>query len=503
MAGDAFGNALGSSVVGMATQGSQQEAKLPMQGVGPYSAGDYVNGMDLQSDNAYRNRQSQPYFDQIVGTFGGQPGPDRRNDVLVAGGDKLRLTGVASDADDEAYYAGIIAKAQARDAQRQAAIASTGAQATASLASRLYASGAGDVRGPFYSPDVTGAFLDDLTGPSIGALHATSGMGTYDDPRVGSEMRVVGQRESGEPTTGSALLDAGLVGTTGTLLGGAGIIHGGAQFASDQFWALGNAMSGGWLAGNSSVVQDAVGRNAARGQSLMNLPGQAAGMALRAATGNWYGAVQGIGSALQLDQIAAAEARGDHLGAQVLRTQSAIGVAGVAMGGAGVVRAGAAAAGVSMRLPAATAQLVAPQIPVFGSLQPPIRASRPSWRLSELDLEAMYGQSGYTAQASFLRGRPVSHGAPGSTRPDLYAPGQSIDIKNYNLANTRGQGNLVRDVVAQAQHRSQNLPVGDVQKLVLDARGQNVSTVTLNRLAAQIQQRSNGLITTQHVTFWR
>ena len=52
---NAFGNALGSSVVGMATQGSQQEVRL--QGAGPYSAMNYANQMDAQSDSTYWSRQ--------------------------------------------------------------------------------------------------------------------------------------------------------------------------------------------------------------------------------------------------------------------------------------------------------------------------------------------------------------------------------------------------------------------------------------------------------------
>ena len=77
--GDAFGNALGGSLASAASG-------VQPQGVGPYSAGDYRNGMDLQSDNAYRNRQIQPYYDQMVGAFGdvGPYGMNRSNDVLLA-----------------------------------------------------------------------------------------------------------------------------------------------------------------------------------------------------------------------------------------------------------------------------------------------------------------------------------------------------------------------------------------------------------------------------------
>ena len=59
--GDAFGNALGSSVVGLATQGSQQEVQL--QGAGPWSTMGYRNGMDVDSDN-YRPG-SDGYFPSL------------------------------------------------------------------------------------------------------------------------------------------------------------------------------------------------------------------------------------------------------------------------------------------------------------------------------------------------------------------------------------------------------------------------------------------------------
>ncbi len=50
IATDAFGNALGSSLAGGSFNGaSQNEAVL--QGAGPWSERDYVNGLDLQSDN--------------------------------------------------------------------------------------------------------------------------------------------------------------------------------------------------------------------------------------------------------------------------------------------------------------------------------------------------------------------------------------------------------------------------------------------------------------------
>ncbi len=142
-------------------------------------------------------------------------------------------------------------------------------------------------------------------------------------------------------------------------------------------------------------------------------------------------------------------------------------------------------------------------LPEFGSLAPPSRLTRPTWRQSELDLEGLYGPHGYDVQASYLNGQPVPHGAPGSTHPDVYLSGESIDIKNYNLTSSGRRSGLVRDVVAQAQTRARNLPVGDVQRIVIDVRGQNVSTATLNGVTTRIVARSSGAIARDSITFWR
>lgn len=210
-----------------------------------------------------------------------------------------------------------------------------------------------------YRPQIGGS--DGITGPSIGSLSANSGTGSYDNPRawIGNEVIVRERAESMlpedlrrfelesrnrneqiEPTTGSALADEAIERAAGTVLGVAGIMHGGAQLATDQVWAIGNAVTGGWLANNVPAAQAATARNIELGNSLLNLPGQISRGALRAVTGNWHGAAQSASNALQLNQIQAANARGDYLSAQVMTTQSAINVAGLAMGGVGAARAG-------------------------------------------------------------------------------------------------------------------------------------------------------------------
>lgn len=115
----------------------------------------------------------------------------------------------------------------------------------------------------------------------------------------------------------------------------------------------------------------------------------------------------------------------------------------------------------------------------------------------------MYGPSGYDAQASFLKGQPTYRGTPGSTRPDLYRSGEAIEIKNYDVSTSAGQNRLVSNVVDQARTRAQNLPAADVQKLIIDVRGQNIGTATLNRLADEIATRSDGVLSNLNITFWR
>ncbi len=85
IATDAFGNALGSSLADGSFNGaSQQEAVL--QAAGPWSERDYVNGLDLQSDNAYLQRQR----DALYGLGGGDSGLGLR----LGGGQGLAYRGV-------------------------------------------------------------------------------------------------------------------------------------------------------------------------------------------------------------------------------------------------------------------------------------------------------------------------------------------------------------------------------------------------------------------------
>jgi YD repeat-containing protein len=154
---DAFGNALGSSLAPDTVTrplGNALGERLASTSHDAPAAQAVDSLGDFIQENLPRWELRQANYDRIVGAFGGPVGPvDSSNVVLVAGGDRLRLSGVSSDADDAAYYAGIIAQAQARDAQKRAA-STTFRAGEARATAALIADGAADVH------DISPVFSD-------------------------------------------------------------------------------------------------------------------------------------------------------------------------------------------------------------------------------------------------------------------------------------------------------------------------------------------------------
>ncbi|PWI51656.1 hypothetical protein BM613_14285 [Sulfoacidibacillus thermotolerans] len=99
--------------------------------------------------------------------------------------------------------------------------------------------------------------------------------------------------------------------------------------------------------------------------------------------------------------------------------------------------------------------------------------TRPTWRQSEQDASSDY--PGYQTQQSFKDGSPVSNGTKGSSRPDLYTDGHSIEVKNYDVTTSQGRNNLINNVAGQVIKRKTDLPEGTRQTVQIDVRGQNVS----------------------------
>ena len=75
--------------------------------------------------------------------------------------------------------------------------------------------------------------------------------------------------------------------------------------------------------------------------------------------------------------------------------------------------------------------------------------TRPSWRQSEIDVEKDFPE--YNAQKSFKDGKEVPYGEKGSSRPDLYQSGQSIEVKNYIITTSSGRSRLVNNVTKQVE----------------------------------------------------
>ncbi|WP_345990347.1 hypothetical protein AAEU33_00225 [Chryseobacterium sp. Chry.R1] len=116
----------------------------------------------------------------------------------------------------------------------------------------------------------------------------------------------------------------------------------------------------------------------------------------------------------------------------------------------------------------------------------PNNTNRPSWRKSEIDAEQMY--PGYDTQKSFIDGKEVPYGTEGSTRPDLYNTGHSVEVKNYDVTSNTGRRNLTNELNRQYTDRLQNLPPGTRQTAVIDVRGQNMSPEALVQLESSIQK---------------
>ncbi|MCW4461147.1 hypothetical protein OK349_05460 [Sphingomonas sp. BT-65] len=133
---------------------------------------------------------------------------------------------------------------------------------------------------------------------------------------------------------------------------------------------------------------------------------------------------------------------------------------------------------------------------------PATPASRPTWRQSENDVGADLGP-GYDAQRSFRGGQEVPYGSPGSTRPDFYTSGHSIEVKNYRVETAAQRSRLVDNISAQAITRAREMPAGTRQSVEIDVRGQQLSPSDAAQLARDIESRSGGAIRATDVTIRR
>ncbi|PFM73935.1 T7SS effector LXG polymorphic toxin [Bacillus cereus] len=114
--------------------------------------------------------------------------------------------------------------------------------------------------------------------------------------------------------------------------------------------------------------------------------------------------------------------------------------------------------------------------------------ARPSWRQSELDIGKEYPN--YDDQVAFKDREEVSKVTKGSTRPDFYTKGHSLEVKNYDLSTSSKRSNLVRVIVKQVNDRVDNLPIGTKQTVIIDIRGQTVPEEALFDIVRKIREKS-------------
>lgn len=127
--------------------------------------------------------------------------------------------------------------------------------------------------------------------------------------------------------------------------------------------------------------------------------------------------------------------------------------------------------------------------------------TRPSHRQSEIDVGKDLGD-GWREQVSFKDGKEVPYGTKGGVRPD-WCKGNvcSVEVKNYNI--TTNKNGLINNVAKQAVQSAENLPAGMRQEVVIDIRGQKVTSIQEDAIIKGIVQKSNGAIKPTDIQFKR
>lgn len=96
-------------------------------------------------------------------------------------------------------------------------------------------------------------------------------------------------------------------------------------------------------------------------------------------------------------------------------------------------------------------------------------------------------------QESFLGGKKVTWGTPGSTRPDIVRTVngrlEAIEVKNYDLKVSLKL--LITELKRQISQRNIDLPDGAIQRVVLDVAGRGHSQKFLNKVRDEIIKELN------------
>ncbi|MBR3158033.1 MAG: hypothetical protein IKF14_02905 [Atopobiaceae bacterium] len=118
------------------------------------------------------------------------------------------------------------------------------------------------------------------------------------------------------------------------------------------------------------------------------------------------------------------------------------------------------------------------------------RKSVPSWKDSEEYVLKKYRGDN---QVSFMNGKEVSWGTPGSTRPDVVAKIKgvktSIEVKNYDLVNNLPQ--LKSKLKMQLMERKMQLPKDYAQKVIIDVRKKGYSRKFIRQCVSELKEMAS------------
>lgn len=101
-------------------------------------------------------------------------------------------------------------------------------------------------------------------------------------------------------------------------------------------------------------------------------------------------------------------------------------------------------------------------------------------------------------QAAYLDGKQVSSTTLNSTRPDVVIQNangtvHAVEVKNYSLDSTASRNGLLKTLEHQITARTQHLPTGSTQEIVLDVRGRGYTTELIESVITSIKDRLNGV----------
>lgn len=97
-------------------------------------------------------------------------------------------------------------------------------------------------------------------------------------------------------------------------------------------------------------------------------------------------------------------------------------------------------------------------------------------------------------QVSFLNGKEVPRNTSGATRPDVVVKNadgtvRAIEVKNYNLNQSSNRNTLLRELEREITSRTNNLPAGSTQEIVLDVRGRGFDNELIEKTITAIHNR--------------